>query len=294
MNAHPTLAEPDLARSAARVRMSASYRTRIHALRHGASGRRGHVASPSPSEPAAPRARHHARRGDHQARWGARSPTGNFREIRAGTSRALAADMKSLALLALLPLAILACESDSSPDAASPARDDAGATEPPRAPSEPPGSRLEAGAADAGAEAAPTADAGGTTCDAPDGGLPCDPGIVRCGAESCATPGEACCISQSGGAPSATCQPKGATCNDPIVELGCDETGDCAAGEICCSSMSPSGAPKVACAASCGTYGMQVCRSSSECTNGEPCVVQTCQGNIVQTCGKLPAQAGCQ
>jgi hypothetical protein len=117
---------------------------------------------------------------------------------------------------------------------------------------------------------------------------------VLCGAQSCDTPSQYCCVSRNtDGSTTPACRADGTTCDNPAIEMHCDEAGDCAEGQICCSALGAGGAPLLTCAPSCGMFGVQVCRTSAECRNGKPCVVQTCMGHTVETCGPLPPQAGC-
>lgn len=131
---------------------------------------------------------------------------------------------------------------------------------------------------------------------------PPDPGQLACGNERCTTPGELCCYSSiaPAGAPD-HCATSIAQCGAP--NIACDETGDCAAGSVCCTGVavlpkgaSVSGFEAAACQveapASCietqgvGSSSVQVCKTDAECRNGKPCVLQSCHGRALQTCGR--------
>src|ERR1700722_15800216 len=127
---------------------------------------------------------------------------------------------------------------------------------------------IETGTPESGSEAG---------CVVPDGGSPCDPGVVTCGAAPCDVPSNFCCLAQ--GTPSATetCDGIGTSCTG--LSEGCDETGDCASGSICCfvTSLTASGVScQAGTACSGGTFSIQICKTDAECDNATPCVPQSC------------------
>lgn len=109
---------------------------------------------------------------------------------------------------------------------------------------------------------------------------------VPCGSGSCADAGDPpngdfCCV-QSGVAP--TCAPSLGMCEtgDPFY---CTSQSDCNPGSYCCES---SVRALYSCQApSACTNGLQLCRNSSECLNGEPCLMTVCNGESIRTCGPL-------
>lgn len=150
---------------------------------------------------------------------------------------------------------------------------------------------------DASADAAPT-DAGADTTLSKS---PPDPGKLVCGTTTCTTPGELCCYSSiAPGGAADHCATSTAQCGAP--NIACDETADCAPGSVCCTGVavlpkdaSVSGFEAATCqpeaTASCiekqgvGSSSVQVCKTDAECRNGKPCVVQSCYGRVLQTCG---------
>ena len=146
------------------------------------------------------------------------------------------------------------------------------------------------GASDASDASAPKPDG----CVPVEGGLACDPGHVTCGTTSCDLAKQFCCIDDggasltcdddppdSGGGPPPPPPPNGCT----GTKATCDEAADCPSGQICCGFVGIGGGFATACETSCGN-GLQFCRGSAECVKGD-CVVQTCQGETVETCGSF-------
>jgi hypothetical protein len=117
---------------------------------------------------------------------------------------------------------------------------------------------------------------GGATCQTPDGGAPCDPGIVSCGSMSCTTASTYCCSDLDGGG---TCDPyNGGSCASG-VKYQCNEAADCMSG-VCCEA-DQYGPHSSSCMPSCPVGNFQVCRTDSECgvsDAGGPkkCILQTC------------------
>ncbi len=115
-----------------------------------------------------------------------------------------------------------------------------------------------------------------TTCQRPEGGASCDPGVVPCGSMTCDTSKTSCCHA-TGDAGVDTCVGPNGACSGTL--LHCNETSDCADGLVCCDNYGAT-----SCAASCGPYAYQLCRSDSECGlqadagAAKKCIVQTCGG----------------
>jgi hypothetical protein len=120
-----------------------------------------------------------------------------------------------------------------------------------------------------------------------------DPGQIACGAANCDVPDEYCCDDSM--------QPGNEKCVPSITSSCagfrrmCDEAADCEIGNVCCTIPAAATfyAYNTSCAPSCDTYFPQLCKTSAECTNGQACVSQTCNGWLVQTCGPIPAQLTC-
>jgi hypothetical protein len=129
------------------------------------------------------------------------------------------------------------------------------------------------------------ASSGGTsqvTCQAPDGGAACDPGMVACGNTMCDTSQTSCCRATGDGGTDQCVGPNGA-CTGTLVR--CNETSDCAKGLVCCDTYGAT-----SCMASCGAYAIQICRSDTECgLDSDAGAAKKC---IVQTCGGGPAPGG--
>ena len=115
---------------------------------------------------------------------------------------------------------------------------------------------------------------------------PSTPGVLVCGAQSCNTQTQACCVSVAVGAVGATCVPAGTAC--PGASLGCDEPADCAATGVCCFGLQArAGGVSVGSSCTsrnaCGGFGrFVVCRQNGDCAAATPfCCnslgVPTCQ-----------------
>lgn len=131
-----------------------------------------------------------------------------------------------------------------------------------------------------------------------DGGLLAStPGRVRCGLITCSY-GEQCCLRQEGRPGSDGCAPLNGTCHGPARRV-CDETADCAPGEICCWAVLSSPPPSIGsyCIPSmdgetnCNRNDFVACGSNDECRAvGAPdCVAQQCRADILQSCGLMPS-----
>lgn len=179
---------------------------------------------------------------------------------------------------------VAACASSAAPPdnarPAAPTTSEASPTDPARTPAPLP-------AGDAAAPRRPTE----AVCDAPDGGPACTEGRVACGPESCDTTTSVCCIGKDG---SIGCASKDEGCGKAAaVTLGCEERADCEAGSVCCSSLDPvTRAPVLACAKTCGTRAIQMCRADSECGGGG-CILHVCNDAVVGACSPIPDGSGC-
>lgn len=104
-----------------------------------------------------------------------------------------------------------------------------------------------------------TADTGGTTSDT--GGTadaPPSTSMIACGAASCDSKTQECCITGGIG----SCVSKGAACGG--VRYGCTSVDTCASGQVCCTSGAGSGGASCAASASCPTA--TTCKSNADCS----------------------------
>ncbi len=121
-----------------------------------------------------------------------------------------------------------------------------------------------------------------------------DPGVVTCNGSPCDTATSYCCDET-------TVPPNGQRCvSNSVSSCGglrrrCDEAADCTGGQVCC--IPPNAAMRVAYTTVCSkgpctddVLNYQVCKTSAECTNGQPCVTQQCAGYEMRTCGSLPVE----
>jgi hypothetical protein len=152
-----------------------------------------------------------------------------------------------------------------------------------------PGGNVEGGA--------PTGDAGdaatghATSCHPPEGGLPCDPGVVSCGGASCTTSSQFCCVGGAQGGAGDVCSPfNGASCPSSALAVACDEAADCS-GALCCEQEVGLGvAGPTQCMASCPSGWFQACKSHSECnSHGDAGGLNRC---VLQTCTQPPGLLG--
>jgi hypothetical protein len=192
--------------------------------------------------------------------------TGSRSTLIAWTAPARAAACAGLASGLLAGIATSACSSTSDTST------DAGAS-----------SGTDAASGDAspgnGSDAGAPGDDGGV----PEGGAAVTPHTVACGAASCDTQRETCCALADGGG--GCVAGSTATCPTGSAALHCTEAADCDPGSICCGNIDfQSGTPSTGCATTCSTF--QFCGTSAECTNGEPCAVQSCFGRVVEMCGR--------
>ena len=100
---------------------------------------------------------------------------------------------------------------------------------------------------------------------------------IACGASTCVSGSEECCVGGGeGGDVSASCSPTG-TCEGDAA-LGCSSSASCTApGLVCC--LDPRGeTPTATCKATCGageSESLQLCASNAECKTG------TCQSTPI-------------
>jgi hypothetical protein len=110
--------------------------------------------------------------------------------------------------------------------------------------------------------------------------------VLLCGTTPCDLRTSTCCVTL---AATGTCIPQGQTCPAQTAAFSCQKASDCARpGEICCGDLMPPGGSLLAqtscqtpasggsCPALSPLGGAQLCTTSDECTNGMPCVSQTC------------------
>lgn len=91
---------------------------------------------------------------------------------------------------------------------------------------------------------------------------PSGPGRVRCGETTCALDAkQVCCEGESG----ARCQDASAPCEKYAWIFHCDETADCAAGELCCFEKRAA----TCVGRACERESDQMCSSDEECESGK-------------------------
>jgi hypothetical protein len=166
------------------------------------------------------------------------------------------------------------------------------------------GTGLRDGSSSGGGEAGSSGggqDSGPPPIPVPEGGAPSTPGLVSCGAVSCTTSSQHCCVAPGGDAGATrTCEPyNGGNCPANGITLDCLEAADCASG-VCCAPLA-FGPQSTTCRSSCGTGNFQVCRTDSECAGrgdaggSGKCVVQVCTDprtmvmTTVEACAAAPA-----
>jgi hypothetical protein len=153
-------------------------------------------------------------------------------------------------------------------------------------------------------DGSPSSDDGSTPIDGStvsDGSTTADggttPGQIACGATSCNSANQVCCIrfafdagADGGPGVSRTCTAPNQCQGGAVSE--CDEKADCPMNQVCCLQFGASG-PRGSCQNGCGTFGIQMCKTTLECTNdGGTCKSYTCLGNTtVQACRQ---PMGCQ
>jgi hypothetical protein len=109
------------------------------------------------------------------------------------------------------------------------------------------------------------------------GGEGATPGEVACGTNTCEVPAEKCCGSMgSCVASTETCPtiPCGFYCAgdaSEVVEISCDDSGDCSDGQVCCKQAAGDGNVSLSCAAAPCDYH-EVCQPDGNCSDGQACV----------------------
>ncbi len=163
----------------------------------------------------------------------------------------------------------------------------------------------DGGAATGGATAGGAGGTGGGAAGGGAGGaggiapLTPDPGQLKCGTEVCNVPGQICCHESAGGGVD-RCVASLTDCKAP--NRACDETGDCASGEICCTGTAvlPAGSALGGFAATrcvdknapvnclpqagVGKSSVQACKTDVECA-AKTCIAEACYGYPLMTCG---------
>jgi len=131
-------------------------------------------------------------------------------------------------------------------------------------------------------------DSGGPTFvdgSVPNGGNPSTPNVIDCGGKACSSTTASCCSPSvpDGGAFSCG-DPDGSTC--PGVTQECDETADCPSGQVCCAVVTDGPYVETTCLESCQirAESRQACKLNGECHNGNPCMPQTCSGQLIGLC----------
>jgi hypothetical protein len=117
------------------------------------------------------------------------------------------------------------------------------------------------------------------------------PGKVACGASSCDTADEICCILSNG---AAVCIDKGVNCGLGTVRR-CDGPEDCTSSSgpgsgddrVCCARAATVGGYRSACstAAECATgAGSVICRTTGDCRDAKTCGATKFGDAVVNTC----------
>lgn len=80
----------------------------------------------------------------------------------------------------------------------------------------------------------------------------------------------------------------------PCVSLGCIAAANCAAGEVCCLTLTPTSSFSLGCQSGACTAppGIQLCKTDAECPSGGPCAPQQCSFGgpplTLAACNQLP------
>jgi len=121
----------------------------------------------------------------------------------------------------------------------------------------------------------------------PDGGSPSTPGTIDCGGKSCNGTNAICCSpgKLDSGVYACSADTDAAACGDGVVQE-CDETADCPAGNVCCAVVTVGSYVETTCLESCQLRpeSRQACKLNGECHNGNPCMPQTCSGQLIGLC----------
>lgn len=143
---------------------------------------------------------------------------------------------------------------------------------------------------DVAADTPPILDA----CVAVPDGAACDPANVVCGTKTCPVATQFCCDNDGGftcdpidgGGMGPPPPPPGGNCAG-ATQTFCDEAANCPNNQLCCGFVGAGGGYATTCEPACTGNAVQFCHGNAECGSGGPCVVQTCHGVTVQTCGGL-------
>lgn len=126
------------------------------------------------------------------------------------------------------------------------------------------------------------------------------PGVVRCGPIFCHY-GYECCLNDDGSPAGCDLRSTARCLGKEYPSRVCDETADCHPGELCCVGAPTNGwrigaycevSGTTSPLTSCAVWGEHTaCGSDDDCRalSAPPCVAQRCRGDILQTCGPLPA-----
>jgi hypothetical protein len=107
------------------------------------------------------------------------------------------------------------------------------------------------------------------------------PGQIDCGPMSCPSmSGFSCCMQKMGTSTMYQCGDPGA-CG--AHELECEESADCAQGQVCCHQTTMNGS-RATCETTCGN-NTQLCKKSAECVMGS-CAAFNCPAGVLHACAK--------
>lgn len=143
----------------------------------------------------------------------------------------------------------------------------------------------DGGGGDARADARPDAARADAGADAQGMDFASTPGSVQCGSTlTCLSMSFACCMTRNGTMVMTSCSDPGTCATGAMsVEIDCDETPDCAMGELCCRSASAA----TCMMGSCGS-NVQLCAKNAECVSGQ-CKAYTCPvEGVVHACAQPP------
>lgn len=135
-----------------------------------------------------------------------------------------------------------------------------------------------------------------------------DPGMLRCGAQSCDTSEQTCCVQTDGGGRCVNGNGNGGGpngCGPAALRARCDEKADCEdEGDVCCGTLEFQVGPgfpfrglRTQCDDRCGMgvagrLERQICKTNAECPDAGSCVPFSCRGRTVGVCGGIGIDAG--
>lgn len=99
----------------------------------------------------------------------------------------------------------------------------------------------------------------------PEGYRPSGPNKIRCGQGTCTLPTETCCEIEF----DEFCIDRGSTCPPDGREVQCDETVDCAPGQVCCTERAPGARVLTSCQPACSEPARQRCAHDAECASNK-------------------------